>query len=279
MRYSKSTESGKNPVFAAVLSFIIPGAGQIYLRGFRAGFLAALLWLVFVTLGYMFLFFPGILLHVICVFTAYSSASTSSSKSPIPGALLTVLVLFGGVMGSYYYFLPPEAKNTLSFISKALKNPDQLEKELNTEMGALMKEMEGMVSGERISRAIQQTAIEMLRKYAKAESEYKAAHGKYTRSTQALVDEGFLDLTLPETKKVVSGFYYGGYRFVHVKKQHTGYVDLKTGFVVSAAPITYKQTGIFTYVVGANGAVLSRDIQGKTIENTTEIDSSWKPVK
>ena len=275
MRDNKNIASIKNPIIAAVLSFIIPGAGQIYLRGLRAGFMAAILWFIVITIGYMFLFFPGLILHVICVFTVFYSAS--SSKSSIIGALLTVFVLFGGFFVIYYYSLPPQARNTLFFIGSALKDPDQLAKQLNNEMESLMIDMEDIALDD-VFKGNQQIAIEMLTKYANAENEYKATHDHYTRSTQALVDEGFLTLNIPKTNSAISNFYYGGYHFVHVKKQHTGYVDLKTGFVISAAPMVYKQTGIFTYIVGTNSIILSKDIKGNTVKNTAEIDSSWKSI-
>ncbi|MEA3392322.1 MAG: DUF2950 family protein [Candidatus Marinimicrobia bacterium] len=276
MKYNENIVSTKNPIIAAILNFIIPGAGKIYLRGLRAGFMGALLWLIVVTIGYMFLFLPGLILHAICVFTAFYSAS--SSRRPTIGALLIVLVLFGGLIATYYYSLPPEVRNTFSFIGNALKDPDQLSKELNSEMEKLMVDMSDITMSDEISKANHQIAIEMLIAYAKAENMYKDAYGQYTRSTRSLVDEGFLALNIPKTNAALSSFYYGGYHFVHVKKQHSGYVDLKTGFVVSAAPMEYKQTGVLTFVVGSNGVVLSKNIEGNTVKNIAEIDSSWRPI-
>ena len=275
MKYTENIASIKNPIIAAILSFIVPGIGQIYLRDLRSGFLVAVVWFFVVTIGYMFLFLPGLILHVICVFTAFYSASPS--RSSIMGGLLTVLVLFGGLIITYYYFLPPEERNTFSFIVKGLKSPDQLDNELSSEMENLMVDMADIARNE-TSKASHQIAIEMLTAYANAENLYKVAHGQYTRSTRSLVDEGFLTLNIPKTNTAISSFYYGGYHFVHVKNQHTGYVDLKTGFVVSAAPMEYKQTGVSTFVVGSNSVVLSKDIGGKTVKNTTEIDSSWRPI-
>jgi TM2 domain-containing membrane protein YozV len=276
MRYRKNIAPSKSPIIAAILSFLIPGIGQLYLRGLRNGFMTAVLWFIVVTIGYIFLFLPGLILHVICVFTAFYSAS--SSKSSILGALLTVLILFGGLIATYYYSLPPEARNAFSFIGNALKSPDQLAKELNNEMENLMVDMDDIAMSDETSKANHQIAIEMLIAYAKAENRYKDAYGHYTRSTRSLVDEGFLKLNISKTDTAVSSFYYGGYHFVHVKKQHTGYVDLKTGFVISAAPMEYKMTGVSTFVVGTNGVVLSKDIEGNTVKNTTEIDSSWSPI-
>jgi len=51
---------------AAVLSLIIPGAGQIY-KGRTAMGIA---WLVLTVLGYLTLVMPGMLLHFLCVFQA-----------------------------------------------------------------------------------------------------------------------------------------------------------------------------------------------------------------
>jgi TM2 domain-containing membrane protein YozV len=57
---------------AALLSFIIPGAGQMY----RGKVLAGIVWLIAVGCGYAFLILPGIILHIICIATAYSGDPT-----------------------------------------------------------------------------------------------------------------------------------------------------------------------------------------------------------
>jgi TM2 domain-containing membrane protein YozV len=51
---------------AAVLSLIIPGAGQIYKGRTSIG----IAWLVCTVLGYLTLIVPGVLLHFICIFHA-----------------------------------------------------------------------------------------------------------------------------------------------------------------------------------------------------------------
>jgi TM2 domain-containing membrane protein YozV len=51
---------------AAVLSLIIPGAGQIY----KGRTIMGLVWLVVTVLGYLTLVVPGMLLHFICIFQA-----------------------------------------------------------------------------------------------------------------------------------------------------------------------------------------------------------------
>ena len=57
-----------NPGTAAVLSLIIPGAGQIYKGSIGTG----ILWLICVPLGYFMVIAPGIILHLICIYKAYS---------------------------------------------------------------------------------------------------------------------------------------------------------------------------------------------------------------
>lgn len=60
---------------AALLSFLIPGAGQMYKEKVGAG----LCWFVFVIAGYMMLFVPGMIFHILCIFNAASSSSGISS--------------------------------------------------------------------------------------------------------------------------------------------------------------------------------------------------------
>ena len=59
-----------NPAVAAVLSMVVPGAGQLY-----AGRpLSALVWFVAVTIGYLMLIVPGLLLHIVCIASAAGAA-------------------------------------------------------------------------------------------------------------------------------------------------------------------------------------------------------------
>ena len=57
-----------NPVIAAVLSFLIPGLGQVY----KGQVFAGLVWLCLVYLSYAACCFPGIVLHIVCLFDAAS---------------------------------------------------------------------------------------------------------------------------------------------------------------------------------------------------------------
>ena len=59
-----------NAAAAAVLSMIVPGAGQLY-----AGRpLSGVAWFALVTMGYLLLVVPGILLHILCIAAAASAA-------------------------------------------------------------------------------------------------------------------------------------------------------------------------------------------------------------
>jgi TM2 domain-containing membrane protein YozV len=51
---------------AMLLSFLIPGAGQIY----KGQLINGIAWFVIVAIGYVFLVFPGLLLHFCCVIGA-----------------------------------------------------------------------------------------------------------------------------------------------------------------------------------------------------------------
>jgi TM2 domain-containing membrane protein YozV len=61
-----------SPGIAAVLSLVIPGAGQMYKGNVGGG----LLWLVVVIAGYMAFVIPGLVLHLICIVTAASGDPT-----------------------------------------------------------------------------------------------------------------------------------------------------------------------------------------------------------
>lgn len=63
-----------SPLLAAVLSLVVPGAGQLY----TGNPLSALLWFVLVGAGYT-LILPGIFLHLFCIAAAASSAHRLNS--------------------------------------------------------------------------------------------------------------------------------------------------------------------------------------------------------
>ncbi|MEF2147229.1 zinc ribbon domain-containing protein [Aquilutibacter rugosus] len=57
-----------HPGIAAVLSLVIPGAGQMYKGQVGAG----IVWLVAVVIGYFLLVVPGLILHLLCILSAAS---------------------------------------------------------------------------------------------------------------------------------------------------------------------------------------------------------------
>jgi len=61
---------------AAVLSLVIPGAGQMYKGDVAKGFA----WLFGTALGYVLLIIPGLVLHVLCVVNA--------ATAPLPPAVM-----------------------------------------------------------------------------------------------------------------------------------------------------------------------------------------------
>jgi hypothetical protein len=69
-----------SPGVAAVLSFFVPGLGQIY-RGNLGG---GLLWLVSTAAGYAVFIIPGIALHLACIASAYGSQPKSMPPASAP---------------------------------------------------------------------------------------------------------------------------------------------------------------------------------------------------
>lgn len=57
-----------NPAVAAILSFFMPGVGQMYKGEIGYG----ILWLIGVGIGYVLLIIPGVILHIICIVNAAS---------------------------------------------------------------------------------------------------------------------------------------------------------------------------------------------------------------
>jgi hypothetical protein len=69
--YELEVRQPPNPAAAAVLSMIVPGAGQLY-----AGRpLSGVAWFALVTMGYLLLIIPGVLLHILCVASAAGAAN------------------------------------------------------------------------------------------------------------------------------------------------------------------------------------------------------------
>jgi TM2 domain-containing membrane protein YozV len=57
----------QHPWIAAVLSFFLPGLGQV----FNGYILRGVLWFVAVGIGYWMLIIPGVVLHATCVIMAF----------------------------------------------------------------------------------------------------------------------------------------------------------------------------------------------------------------
>jgi TM2 domain-containing membrane protein YozV len=62
----KTSQRSWSPGIAALLSFIIPGAGQMYKGHVGTG----ILWFIFVIGGYFLFIIPGAILHLVCIFNA-----------------------------------------------------------------------------------------------------------------------------------------------------------------------------------------------------------------
>jgi TM2 domain-containing membrane protein YozV len=72
MSYELVRERRYNPVLAGVMSFFVPGLGQLY----KGQFLGAVLWFLLTGAGYYLLVFPGLILHFFCVMSAVLSSAT-----------------------------------------------------------------------------------------------------------------------------------------------------------------------------------------------------------
>jgi hypothetical protein len=135
-----------HPGVAAVLSLVIPGAGQLYKGQVGIG----LLWLIFVVLGYVLFVVPGLILHIICIVTAASDhrAQTreplaAASPAPVPppppdhGSLLhwVALIFAVGLSGAAFAIVmsaaPPRtaadsAQAVASVVEAMRTNPEIL---------------------------------------------------------------------------------------------------------------------------------------------------------
>lgn len=74
-----------SPGVAGLLSFVIPGAGQMYCGRVGVG----IAWFVGVVIGYIMLVFPGLALHLWCILSAVSTAKAENVSRGIPAAGLT----------------------------------------------------------------------------------------------------------------------------------------------------------------------------------------------
>lgn len=68
-----------NPGVAAVLSFFVPGLGQLYKREL----LRAALWFAFAVIGYVCLVIPGLIIHIACIVNALKAEPGAKIKVEI----------------------------------------------------------------------------------------------------------------------------------------------------------------------------------------------------
>jgi len=59
----------KSPGLAAFISFLLPGAGQMYGRKIGKG----VIWLIAGVLGYWLWVVPGVIIHICCIVNAYKT--------------------------------------------------------------------------------------------------------------------------------------------------------------------------------------------------------------
>lgn len=79
---SQAPKQGWNAGIAAVLSLVIPGAGQMYKGQVSAG----IWWLIGVAAGYSAFIVPGVILHIACIYNAYSHDPTRTAEAKPPFA-------------------------------------------------------------------------------------------------------------------------------------------------------------------------------------------------
>jgi hypothetical protein len=68
-----------SPGVAAVLSFFVPGLGQLY----KGQIINGIVWFLFVGLGYLALILPGLILHLLCIVGAASGNPWTEGKTTV----------------------------------------------------------------------------------------------------------------------------------------------------------------------------------------------------
>jgi TM2 domain-containing membrane protein YozV len=71
------TRNEFKPGIAALLSLIIPGAGQMYAGKVGVG----LVWLICVVIGYTMVIVPGLVLHSFCIVMAADAARAANARA------------------------------------------------------------------------------------------------------------------------------------------------------------------------------------------------------
>lgn len=96
-----------SPGVAAVLSFVIPGLGQIYKGQIANG----LVWLVVVVIGYLLFIFPGLILHILCIVGAASgNPYPAQARPPASSRAVPIATSQRPMASGRYYGCPACAK-------------------------------------------------------------------------------------------------------------------------------------------------------------------------
>jgi TM2 domain-containing membrane protein YozV len=90
-----------SPGIAAVLSLVIPGAGQMYKGNVGTG----IVWLIAVVVGYFLFIVPGLCLHLICIINA-ARGNPSAEPRSVGGPPATVAVPGTRPTSGHYYGCP-----------------------------------------------------------------------------------------------------------------------------------------------------------------------------
>jgi len=69
----------RNPALAAVLSWAVPGLGQLY----KGQFIKAIVWFFLEGVGYLALILPGMLLHFFCIVGAASGNPWTPGRTEV----------------------------------------------------------------------------------------------------------------------------------------------------------------------------------------------------
>lgn len=112
LRYEASLERAKpsfNPGLAAVLSFFIPGVGQIY----RGQVIGGVGWLFFVIMGYFLFVVPGIILHIACIVNAYQEP-TNARRTATSGSSRALIGIFAVALALSIAFVLKETKKNFN---------------------------------------------------------------------------------------------------------------------------------------------------------------------
>ena len=157
----KSNQKKWNPAVAALLSLLVPGAGQIYKKETRHG----LVWLLVVLSGYLLTTILGLILHLCCIINASTrnlpSAASQGKHNKVKLSRLTVLgsilifVIFAAVIVNI--FVPaepitpptPNSAPTLERKSGNVKGAEKITIEFDIRKDRItMNKMAGILSGE-----------------------------------------------------------------------------------------------------------------------------------